>query len=248
MIESIKPQNNYVFVKLLSKNDEIKVGDKKLYIDTSWNEEHHRPIVGEVIAVPKRLVFVPGSHFTMPWRTEMQLKVGDIVTMRRPAVSACFAKSGSKFEHEGYTYIFIKYSDIILAKRELSQTPQPYQSVTSQGVEMAVIMLNGFMLIEPEEEELKTFLALPAQARKTSKLYGTIRFMGLPNLAYQPSFQTNGFEDTPPPDYEFNVGVGDRVAFYRVADIRLEDPLHASFEEGKQYFRAQRHKLLAKFD
>jgi co-chaperonin GroES (HSP10) len=248
MIESIKPISNQVLIRLTRKGDEIELANgHKLHLDVSYNEEEHRPVVGEVIAVPAKLTFKDGDLSTMPWKTEMQLQKGDIVIMRRPAVSSCFVQnSGRIIEQDGEQYLFIKYSDIILAKRQLSRAKEPYQVVGVDGKAMAVIMLNGFILLEPDEEEYKTFLELPKSVRRLSKLTGTVRYLGMPNLAYQTMVDTTGQDTTLPPDYYFDIKVGDKVVFHKAADIPLEQDLHQSFEgRDKKYFRCQRHKLLA---
>lgn len=249
MIESIKPINNQVLIRLTRRGDEIELSNgHKLHLDTSYNEEEHRPVVGEVIAVPAKLKFVDGDLSSMPWKTEMQLQKGDIVIIRRPAVSSCFIQnSGRIIEQDGEQYLFIKYSDIILAKRQLSRDTENFQTVEVDGNKMAVIMLNGFMLLEPDEEEYKTFLELPKSVRRLSKLTGTVRFIGMPNLAYQKMVDATSQDTTLPPDYYFDVQPGDKVVFHKAADIPLEQDLHQSFEgRDKKYFRCQRHKLLAK--
>lgn len=216
--------NNYVHILLDRKTDEIKVGQLKLYIDTSFNEEAHRPIVGVVRNVPEKLKFIDGDWSQMPWDTDMELKIGDEVILKRPAVSGAIANGFVKEDEEGL-HVFVKYSEVVVARRG-----------------DCIIPLNGFVLVEPLEEEYKTSLALPETSKKDSKIYGKIIYIGTPNRRYITKRNGAGVETTEPPDTD-ELKVGDIVAFSNVADIYLEYDLHRTI---KKCYRMQQHKILAK--
>jgi len=95
-----------------------------LYIDTTYKPEHHVEIINEVIAVPDRLSF-------KEWETEMELKVGDQVWVNYLSIM-----KGERVMVGDKTYILVPYEKIILAKR---------------GDD--IVMLNGYVLIEPVLED-----------------------------------------------------------------------------------------------
>ena len=127
-----------------------------LFIDTTYKPEDHVEIINEVIAVPERLKF-------NEWETEMQLKVGDKVWVNYLSII-----KGERVQVGGEVYVLVPYEKIILTKR---------------GDDL--VMLNGYVLIEPvlEETQQSGIIILLKQAKQASQR-GYVRHMGIPNKRY----------------------------------------------------------------
>jgi co-chaperonin GroES (HSP10) len=157
---------------------------------------------------------------------------------------------------EGELYIIILYTDLFLAKRKtpivnvshFKKTEKDFlkdKNITTvikgkkeRVVEYKdeIIMLNGYCLLESvDTEEIKdTLKLLPCHIRrKKSTLYGKVAYKGslLRNIYRQ---ENNGDN--------FDVNVGDIVAYEKFCDIDTEYDLHRELD--KQYFRVQRRNMI----
>jgi len=178
-----------------------------LYIDTTYKPEHHVEIINEVIAVPERLKFTD-------WETEMELKVGDQVWVNYLAIM-----KGEKIMVGDQTYTLVPYEKIILAKR---------------GED--IVMLNGYVLIEPvledaPESEIITLLKNTKQAA----MRGYVRYMGTPNKRYSDELHTD----------EIGIKIGDMVGLRHGYHPKLESPYHQVIGD---YYVVQRRNIVAAFD
>lgn len=229
-----------MLIELERKTDEYRCeGGQVIYLDTSFDQEIHRPIVGKVVAIPDDVPMEFGK-----WETDVELKVGDEVILRRIAVGAAMAHE--KYVMDKDFIICIHYTDIVLAKRFIrrvgfdEQVEPGENQVVSQGGLYDVIMLNGYLLVEPEVEKLETFLFIPDAFKKESAMFGTIKFMGSPNKKYQ------ALDGSYIPDTDFDISVGERIMFFRVGNIPLEYDIHRTFAgKNKGFFRMQRNNILA---
>lgn len=200
----MKLLNNLVEVKLLRDDDELLLGDKKLYVNTQVSVEEHRCLVGLVVNVPETLSFSKGNPLT-PWKVPMELKPGDLVIMKRNPVSLA-TRDSMKIE-DGERIIYIKYFDIVAYKREGE-----------------VNVINGIVLIEPIIETPNSTVFIPELAKKQSHTRGTVVMMA-PRI--EEYIEDHKF------DFKEELFAGDIVTFKRYSDIPLEQHMHKFFDKRK---------------
>lgn len=214
--------DNKVLIKPKGGNDEIELpGGKKLYIDTSWEVEKHAPTIGEVVKVPNRLIFdLRSTRRTTEFDVDMELKVGDMAIYHYLIPENCI-KRGEYVQVADEIYFIVNYDQIFCAKR---------------GDE--VVMVNGFILVEPVVEDAFTssVIITPDSLKdKNSPIEGIVRYIGAPvrNYLYELDIKENADEPK----------VGDRIMFSQDSDIPLQYDLHASLEGKKMFFRMQRKDI-----
>jgi len=215
--------NNKVLIKPRGGNDEIELSNgKTLFIDTSWEREKHAPTIGEVVKVPNRLIFDRKSTMrTTEFDVDMELKVGDQAIYHYLVPENCM-KRGEYVEVNDDIYFVVNYDQIFCAKR---------------GDE--VIMVNGYILIEPVVEDAfeSNILITPESLKdKNSPIEGIVRYIGSPVRNYL-------YEKDLPPESANEPQVGDRVMFLEDSDIPLQYDLHANLEGKKMFFRMQRKDI-----
>ena len=132
----IKTLNNLVAIKPFP-SDEIRLKDgNKLYLANVFEEYLNARTAGIVVGLPDRLKFSDDMYaVSMPWKTELELQEGDRVVFNY------LADKNSK----GLGYFF---EDGVMCV--------PYEQiyVAFRGDDM--ICLNGFIIVEPDEDEIKT--------------------------------------------------------------------------------------------
>ena len=225
---------NNVLIKLDKVNDSIKLKNgTDLYVDTTFEPEKHITVTGEVFGIPSRLYYSGIPNKGMPWKTPIEIKLGDRVVMYYLAVQNCFRKEMFRAIVEGEDrYIFIQYHNIYAIVRD--------------GVLMPI---NGYVLVEPCENPEWNFtrerlnkLGLAAvklnEKSNVDVVYGIVRYFGRPNDAY-----TDGKSDD-----GVGVNYGDIVVMKRITDLPLEYDLHAKIDGGKKYWRTQRKNILAIYE
>lgn len=183
----MKLLNNLVAIKTFP-SDEIRLNDgKKLYLDIRFEEYLNARTAGEVVAVPQKLKFDPSLPTSLDWDTDMELQVGDVVVFNYLAVKSAI-EMGNVF---GDGVVAISYDKIYTAIRNGQ-----------------VVCVNGFILVEPEQEHVASTLHLPDIAMHKSKQIGTVVYAGTPNRGYRVEKILAGHTA---PDRA--VSVGDRVVF-----------------------------------
>lgn len=203
------------------ENDMIKMGDTELKLVTAYDEFKHKVVTGTVVQLPESLIFNRRKgYLCQKFDTEIELQVGDRIIFHYLAVHA--AKK--------------QYDPYLLKDVPKDHTLIPYDQifVAIRGTE--VIPINGYLLVEPVDEEVKTNLEIPDSAKKKATVRGIIRYMGKP---------VNGYRDFPDvgPDTD-EVKVGDEV-FYRACNcVPLEYALHQTLDRGKILYRMQRNDLI----
>jgi len=203
-----KTINNKVFVKLPIENDKIKTkSGAVIYIDTSFEQEKHTDIICEVITPPEKFDYVVGGE-KRHWNTEIEIKQGDVVWTNYIMIRSNL-ETGAYIKEGDDIYMFIDYDTLVLAKREDE-----------------IIMLNGFCLVEPVEEDVKSNLLL-----NKKKKYGKIVKLANPNKEYKNKALTDNV----------NVKVGDIISFDKFADIPVEYGMHKTLD--KEYWKIQRRNM-----
>ena len=178
-----------------------------LYIDTSYKPEDHVEIINEVMAVPDRLKF-------NEWETEMQLKVGDKVW-----VSYLSIIKGERVQVGDSVYVLVPYEKIILTKREDE-----------------IVMLNGYVLLEPVTEEVKQsgLIILLKTAKQASKR-GIVRYIGPSNKRYTDENHSD----------DIDIKIGDMIGLKHGYHSKLESQYHQTIGD---YWVVQRRDIVAAFD
>lgn len=218
--------NNKVLIKPKGGNDEVIIegyGGKKisLFIDTSFETEKHAPTIGEVVKIPNRLVFDRKSTMrTTEFDVDMELKVGDMAIYHYLAPENCIMRK-EYVVVDKQIYFIVNYDQIFCAKR---------------GDE--VVMVNGYILVEPVVEDVfkSSLLITPDTLKdKNSPVEGIVRYIGTPvrNYLYEKDIQENADEPK----------VGDTIMFTQDSDIPLQYDLHASLDGKKKFFRMQRKDI-----
>jgi co-chaperonin GroES (HSP10) len=242
--------SNRVQVELDPDNDFIVTPKGvRLLVDTTFEPEKHVVRVGTVTSLPEKLYYRRKLHINlsaeelknqsstrlrydgMPWKTEMELKIGDRVVMYFMAVQNCLRNEYKWYVREGKTIrIFIKYQNIYAAIRDGK-----------------VIPVNGYVLVEPVEdpdwirklEKAKSAgLELPdlRKPSNTNVVFGRIVYQGIPNQEY--------YEETLS-DAHHEEKIGDVVVMKKISDIPIEYEYHAKIDGGRKLYRLQKHDILA---
>lgn len=231
-IKTMKLKNtvgNTVMVLLDPDNDHIELkSGGKLHLDTSFEPEKHIVRIGTVKSVPKSLVYVREGGDT-PWKTKMELEVGDKVVMYFLAVQNCLIPEKRAFiKNEEGTTIFIQYKNI-------------YATIRNGNI----IPVNGYVLVEPIEDpewerkvnkakELGLELVDNRKPSNTNVCYGRIAYMGEKNEEYF---------DLEKSDEGYSAKVGDVIVMKKIRDIPIEYEYHTKM--GRKLYRVQRPDILA---
>jgi hypothetical protein len=183
----MKLLNNLVAIRPYP-SDEIRLKDgSTLYLDIRFEEYLNAKTAGEVVAVPDSLRFDPKGSVTLDWDTDMELQVGDTVVFNYLAVREAMN-----------TGVFLEDGVVLI----------PYDKIYTALRAGEVVCINGFILVEPEDEVVETFMEIPDNAILKSKQLGKVVYAGKPNRGYRIDVLLNGH--TAPDD---PVNVGDRVVF-----------------------------------
>ena len=210
----IKPDDNYDEVTL---NDGTYEG-LKLKLVTKFEEFVHAISSGKVLEVPDKLVFYPkGGEGSVRFDVDMELQKGDHIIFHYLAVKNAEKHSPKIPQECGYPHgaLFIDY-DLIY--------------VVIRGEQ--VFTVNGYIIIEAEEDEINTKLYLPKHMRTSkSQSRGTVRYIGNPARAYQ-DYPEIGIEN----EY---LKPGDKVWFPTFDAVPLQTDLHTLLDNGKVLYRMQ---------
>lgn len=223
---------NHVAIELLRAEKDattpsgIKVGFLE---DTQWEDDDEgkanthpadiASIIGNVVKVPDRLWFDAKAQDGMPWDTDMELKIGDLVWFSflesANAVEIVINTPSGINQHK--LIRIIPYQDVFVAKR---------------GKE--VICLNGYCLLE--QVQLPKLSKYDILSKGVFEDRGVIKYLGKPNRRYQ----GDKYSD------DVDVKVGDSV-FFRpgYTPFLLErKKFMACFDGDKLYWCSQRRRFI----
>lgn len=226
-LENFKPLFNWVLIKpdwdgqSITRPYEVKGpdGTVKIEIDASYEREKNACCTGVVVKVPEgKPYFNPADPTkSMEWVTDFEIQEGDKVIFGYFAFTEAFRDSDIRWvKCNGEIYILVFYGLMYLAQR---------------GEE--VIMLNGYTLIEPVQDEVATNLFLPSHLkRSTNKQRGIVRYLGSLNREYS--------NHRYPPDDD-SLQVGYLITMDRYCNIPLEYDLWRTFGDKEvKLWRVQR--------
>lgn len=236
-LDTFIPMNNWILIKPDYDNSgttrpyQIKNNDGEtvitLDLDKTFEVERYACTTGVVVKRPQETYYNPtDSKNSVEWITDIELQEGDRVIYGYFGFTEAFREADPKWVMcQGEIYILVFYGLCILAQRN-----------------DLVIMLNGYTLIEPLEEELPQAknLILPsylknARTKLFKKQRGIVRYLGSRNRGYTNERYT---ED------DDSLKVGDTVTLDRHCNIPLEYSLFQTFgEKGKTLYRVQRFNI-----
>lgn len=222
--------SNHVLIKV-RLNNKLKLNTgQELYLETVFNPQDHVPVTGEVVKVPETLYYnQKDKSESLQWKTHMEVLPGDIAFFEYFAALMALAgkvdpaqqyQEPKYLEYKGELYIFLKYDALMFVKREEK-----------------IIPVNGFMICEPIEKELKTSsnLILPKSLqKKESNKFAKVYYVGSTNDEYLDG-KYKDVEDIKP---------GNIILFSPYANQRVEYSLHQKFSlkkrEKEKYIVVQR--------
>ena len=211
-----RPINNTVLISPSRGNDEwLGASGVKLAIDTSWEEGRHANTRGMVVAVPPELRYSRKSRQTsLLYKTYMEILVGDVVIYNY--MNSIKGEDTGRLLADGN--ILVRYDEIYCAIRGDK-----------------VVMLNGFLLVEADEEP-KHRLAVFFRKSETR---GVVMRCGSLVGDYL-DFPGDGDKD--------EISVGDSIIFDSSDALVLEYEMHQTLLQGKKIYRMQRRDVLAKLN
>lgn len=250
-LSRFKPVSNMILVKPNRGNDEILLGDLKLYLDISYHKEVHSPVMGTIVAVPDSL-----NPKAMQWDVDMEVRPGDVAWYSYlSAQNAIDPVMGRTILCEGEAYFMIPYEEVFVVKGERMQyesTPiekrtrvgdREFGAMWPVGMKEQILPVNGYCLVEPVEEieEWKIgnlVLERPGMSEKMpSSRYGRV--------AYVSKGLVRKYNDGDGVPDEDQVSVGDYICFDVACDLIVEYDLHAKLDGKKMFYRMQRRYIHA---
>ena len=267
-IRKLISSRNQVLVKTLDKNEDSRTPSGIYKVgDTDFNPAKHANRISEVIMVPDTLYYgltwhkvYPKASESMPWRTDMELQVGDIIWHDYMNSLNCAVIDVDDERDEQYK--LLNYYDIYVAKRKIvldvwaegEYHDSRGSCVIMNGVRyggimegediIAVIPLNGYVLCEEVLEERKS--SMDVLEKHVDQRFGRVAFMGKKNYGYRRERIRK-----PPVEMDFDGDMdltpGDIIVKKNPKiHIMLEDPVHCRFNCDTMYFVIQRKDIYGK--
>ncbi len=194
----------YTLVQIDDSNEWIKLGNGKLWIDTTFEPEKHSQTKGIVIKNCEADVFsvdTVGDHYSH-CTYDNEVKVGDAVIFHFLCVQDAI-NHGRYFVEDGKKLIFIRYDELYVILRSDK-----------------IIPINGWLLVEPKEVALpKTKLHVPDMVKgRRSMTEGIVKYA---------SSQVNYYDHDKKVGTDPDIQAGDEVRFRDVDAIPIQYELHA---------------------
>jgi co-chaperonin GroES (HSP10) len=220
-IDTFCPKNNWVLVKPDEGNHKVILkSGVVLFLDTSFEKEKHSVCTGKVVKVPEKIIFNE-RFISVDFDTEQELETGDKIIFHY-LQSLDNIRESRYIECDGVVYFLVKYDSIFCALRNSK-----------------VIPVNGLVIVEPDDEEIKTIFIVPDSAKKKSTTTGTIRYIGSP---------LKGYKDYPDYADVDELAVGDKVVFDKHNTVPLQYPLHQTIDKDKVLYKMRRIDIAARID
>ena len=269
------PINGYVIVAPKKRNDKIVLSNgQEIFIDTRFQPGAHSEILCDVIAIPekktKSMELLAGD-----WECDIDIEVGDEVYCDYRNVNMNIDDVNGIYYINDRRCITIHYKNMFVAKRKINKTNNaPKLTIINNDFHIAqtareiakklvnnskrdyeIIMLNGYVLLEPYKNDriwfskqgksiynaIKRGFEIPNYIKeRMDNQMGIVRYIGKPNKKYCTA--KSKWVDSE------DIKVGDIVVFLPERDIFLEYSLHASLEGKKQFYRIQNHDIIAKIE
>lgn len=198
-MENLRPSTNYVLVEINDSNKWIKFGEGQIEVDTTFEPERRAQQFGKVVAVGN-LFYKHRNPNSLSWDVPCEISKDDFVMFhwRVPQLAAKHGKVYVLDEHR--SLVFLCYDDLFAVIRDKNVYP-----------------LNGWIFVEPIEEQPSTFLVVPDIAKKRSKTRGIVKHVGC---------KVKGYRDTEEETEDITeINIGDQIAFHQDEAILIQDDL-----------------------
>lgn len=185
---------------------------------------------GIIRGVPEKFIFREDYGFGADWKNKIQINEGDRVWF-----SIVGSSESEKIIIDNKLYFIVPYKELIVAKRKivLSKTGTKFEFVIEEdGFLYEIVMLNGFVLVQPKMMKQNEFIKLPPKKSKDC----VVCFCGEPNSRY---FKGHFFDDD-------RINIGDTIRVHLFHKY-LEDMLHKNFDGDREYMVIQRRHLNYKY-
>lgn len=142
---------------LIGFNTDLEFDD-----ETDSHAANLTEVYGKVYRCPLKLYYDRKDTLSMPWDCNMDLQVGDTVFF-----NIIESKNSVEIVCEDKIYKLLPYQDLYCAK-----------------LAKDIIMLNGYVLLEPIYNKVESRFAIN-QEGEIDKTRGIVRYIGTPNREYQ---------------------------------------------------------------
>ena len=215
-------------VQIDDSNEWIKLGDNKIQLDVSFEPEKHAQTVGTVIMTDgtdyHSDTLIDGTEV----RHHSMVQNGDRVIFHFLCVKDAMSNA-RLFVEDGKKILFIRYEELYVVIRhqqsgfhaeKIMELYKQTGELIYENLDTYVIPINGWILVEPKEEEQpKTKFTLPDMVKgKKSVNKGVVRFCSDPGMYYDKSNLT-GLD----PD----IKTGDEVVFSPSDAIPIQYEFHS---------------------
>jgi hypothetical protein len=220
--------NGNVLVEIdLDMSEVFKKGDLWLKVDTSKHNADNTMRNGIVRKLPESFVYRGDANGGADWQNDIQIREGD-----RVWYSVVGAAESEKIILNEKLHFIIPYKEMTVAKRLIGAIDEDraLENVMEEdGKLYEIVMLNGYVLVQPKFMEQNRLFKLPPKKSKEC----TVCFCGEPNSGY---FWKGKFDDD-------RINVGDSVRVHSLAHKYLEHGLHKCFNGKEEYMVVQRRHL-----
>lgn len=210
---------NYVLVKPdeeLFEYITLEGTDVKIKVDRTFETGAHSTTSGIVMVAPEKLYFNYDNHSkSLRWDAQMELQAGDRVIFHYNAIK--HALSNGMVINGG---VLIKYDGLFVRLRNENKEVHP---------------LNGIILAEPLQEEIKTDVIIPETFDATLRTKSTVRYVGTPLKGYI-DFPEDGADDGA-------VKVGDVIVHSAFDCIPIQYSIYQCFDKGVTLWRMRERDI-----
>lgn len=228
--DNLKPISNNVIIECVIPKEEIRPSgliipkDVDFFIANgieganSVDTSAHLDRYGVVAKVPDKIYCETekDSLWKVPWETELELQVGDMVWFDYYRGKEC-----QFIQVEEKTYRIVNYRFLIVAKRKLYDVT--LTTYPPQNKEVYInIPLNGYCLFEQVFETPNSQLIFNKQQNKKQ---GIVKYTGSRNKKYY-----RASKKRPEKFDDIEIKVGDRVVFRNETECLLENENHYKFD------------------
>lgn len=233
-VNGIKPLNNKVLIKIPEGNKSINLSDGTVIkIDISFTPGKHVDVFGEIAAIPDRLLTYKNHKSdienVLDYETDIDIRMGDKVFFDylSALLSLGYKANPNNEENEDTDTMFVVVNNLLFMFIDYQYL---YVAIRNESI----IMLNGYILVEPVEKVNVYSFSLPGQMDDAYS--GIVRYTGNPNKSYM----NKKYSDT------LDIEIGDKIIFRKYNNQLLENPIHSAFPEYHRLYKMQRRQVVGK--
>lgn len=217
-LDNFKIPANKVLIEYDPSGTEKTIGGIMVVKEMDFASHANR--TGKVVKLPNILYCQVKDPGSMPWKCDIDIKVGDEIYMVHSDSYNCYL-----FGHNGKHLKLVDYSGILLAKE-------------GENVKMC----NGYVLLEKVFEKNEKF----GFKETENERYGIVKAIGKPNTWIK-GYDKNLKKEILRKANDINLKIGEKVYIHDVSRVfDLEDYQHAKFDNRKIYKVCSRDRISAK--